>query len=186
MLRNDAPGESHLIRQAQAGDRSAFAALYDRHQPDVYSYLYYRVSDQSIAEELTAEVFCRMVEKIEHFQHRGKPILAWLYTIARNLLADHYRQARRANLPLTERLAAREGNPAQAAEKQLTADCLRLALHRLTQEQREVIIGKFVQGRSNAEVGAILGKSEGAIKSLQHRALAALRRAIDKEGCYEP
>jgi len=178
--------EAQLIRQAQAGEQAAFTTIYDRHQPAVFTYLYYRVGNQATAEELTSEVFVRMVERMDRYRYRGKPLLAWLYTIARNLLTDHYRQARRSTpLPLDGRLVANSGNPAAAVESQLAADCLQRALGHLTEAQRRVIIGKFIEDRSNAEVAGILGKTVGSVKSLQHRALAALRRAIEKEGCYE-
>jgi RNA polymerase sigma-70 factor (ECF subfamily) len=179
--------EAQLIRRAQAGDPQALTALYDRYQPAIFTYLFYRLDDQAIAEELTGEVFVRMVEKIDRYQARGQPILAWLYTIARNLRNDHYRQAESARLlPLDETLVADHGDPPQTIEHQLAADCLRRALRHLTGDQQEVIVHKFVGDRSNAEVAVLLGKDEGAVKSLQHRALAALRRAIEKERCYEP
>jgi len=179
--------EAELIRRAQTGDREAFAAIYDRHRQAILTYTYFRVSDQAAAEDLAAEVFVRMVAGIRRYRHRGKPILAWLYTIARHLLADYYRRNRRgARLPLDERLVAGSGNPVAAVEGQLAADCLQRALRRLSEAQRQVIVAKFVEDRSNREVADLLDKTEGAVKSLQHRALAALRRAIEKEGCYEP
>lgn len=179
--------EAQLIRRARAGDPQALTTLYDRYQPAIFTYLYYRLDDQAVAEELTSEVFVRMVEKIDRYQARGQPLLAWLYTIARNLRADHYRQADATRLlPLDETLAADGDDPPQTVEHQLAADCLRRALRYLTGDQQEVILHKFVGDRSNAEVAVLLDKDEGAVKSLQHRALAALRRAIEKERCYEP
>ncbi|MGB3717751.1 MAG: sigma-70 family RNA polymerase sigma factor [Candidatus Promineifilaceae bacterium] len=179
--------EVELVERAQNGDRAAFSDLYERYQQTVHTFIYYRVSDQSTAEELTAKVFVRMVEKIEQYRHRGKPFLAWLYTIARNLLTDYYRQGGMITLlPLDEKLSANINNPVAVTEKKLLADCLRLALQHLTAEQQDVIIGKFIENRSNADIADLMGKNVGSIKSLQHRALAALRRAIAKEGCYEP
>jgi RNA polymerase sigma-70 factor (ECF subfamily) len=179
--------EAQLIRRAQAGDPQALTTLYDRYQPAIFTYLYYRIDDQAVAEELTSEVFVRMVEKIDRYQARGQPLVAWLYTIARNLRTDHYRQADVARLlPLDETLAADGDDPPQTVERHLAADCLRRALRHLTGDQQEVILHKFVDDHSNAEVAVLLGKDEGAVKSLQHRALAALRRAIEKERCYEP
>jgi RNA polymerase sigma-70 factor (ECF subfamily) len=179
--------EAQLIRRAQAGDRQAFAGIYDRYQEAIFTYLYYRVSDQHTAEDLTADVFVKVVEKIGSYRDRGRPFLAWLYTIARNLLTDHYRQAGQlALLPLKERIIGTTTGPAKTVEHHLATDCLRQALNHLTEAQKQVIIGKFVEDRSNREVAVLLGKTEGAVKSLQHRALNALRRAIEKEGCYEP
>lgn len=177
--------EVELIKQAQAGSKAAFAALYDCHQSAVFTYLYYRAPDQATAEELTAQVFVRMVEKINQYCPQDKPILAWLYTIARHILADYYRQEKHAILlPLDDTLTS-DLNPAHIVDRGLATDCLQQAMQHLTEEQKLVLIGKFVEERSNQGVADLLDKSEGAVKSLQHRALAALRRAIEREGCYE-
>lgn len=180
--------DAQVVQRAQAGDRQAFGLLHDRYHQAIYTYFFYRVNDVSTAEDLTAEVFVKMVEKIDKYRPKGKPVLAWLYTIARNLLTDHYRKEARTPemLALDERLVSRSDNPAQEAERGLDEACLRAALRHLTEKQRLVIIGKFIEKRSNIEMAEILKCKEGAIKSLQHRALAALRRAIEKEGCYEP
>ncbi len=173
-------GDADLVRRAQAGDESALAAIYQACQGPVYRYIYYRVGDAALAEELTADVFVRMVDRIHAYREQGRPILAWLYTIARNLVADHLRRAgRAAAVPLDEALPAGEDlQPARVAERNETQAGLRAALNRLTETQRQVILLKFMEARSNAEVAAILGKDEGAVKSLQHRALASLRRYL--------
>lgn len=177
-----------LIRRAQQGDSAACAALYDVHYDDVYRYCYYRVGDTDLAQDLTAEVFVRMVEKLGCYQDRGRPLLAWLYTIARNLVVDTHRaNGRASHVPLDAAgpVVDARANPVEHVERGLAADCLAAAMAHLTEDQRQVILGKFVEGRTNAQVGELLNKTEGAIKSLQHRALAALRRALDVEGCYE-
>lgn len=176
------PGdETKLIRRAQQGDPAAFAEIYDRHQPAVYRYIYYRVRDTATAEDLTGEVFVRLVEKIDAFTYRGRPVLAWLYTIARNLVTDHRRQAARATmLPLEEQLVAKDDDVERAAEHGLTQRRLAAALVRLTQDQRQVILLKFVEGLNNNEAARVLDKPVGAVKSLQHRALAALRRVLER------
>jgi len=181
--------EARLVRRAQQGDPEAFAELYERYQPTIYTYIFYRVGDAEVAEDLTADVFVRLVEKIHTFQVQDRPLLSWLYAIARNLIIDRHRRLERApSLPLEERLIAEdaESQPAQVAERTLTRECLAKAMRHLTEDQRQVILLKFVEDRSNAEVAAILAKTEGAVKALQHRALAALRRALNKEKCYEP
>ncbi len=180
--------ESDLIQRARHGDPDALVALYERHQPSVFTYVYYRVGDQVAAEDLTAEVFARMVKKVGDYTDCGRPILAWLYTIARNLIADHYRVRNAvAPVPLEEALVAGEtGHPAIVAEYHLAQECLAKALRWLTEEQRQLIMLRFVEDREVEEVAAIMGKNERAIRSLQHRALAALHRAVVKEGCYEP
>ena len=178
--------ERRLIQRAQSGERAAFAALYNQHYQPIYTYIYYRVDDVSTAQGLTSQVFVRMVEKIQKYKFRGRPFLAWLYTIARNLITDHYRKHKKGMLlPMDIHLPATKSQPDAEVERRLQAECLRLALSHLTEVQRQVIIGKFIEDRSNRNVAALLEKTEGSIKSLQHRALAALRRFIEKEGCYE-
>jgi RNA polymerase sigma-70 factor (ECF subfamily) len=177
---------SELVERARCGDQAALVEIYQRFQPPVFTYIYYRVEDQCLAEDLTSEVFTRLVAKLPEFQHQDRPLLAWLYTIARNLVIDHYRSDHRAPFSLDESLIAGESDQtARLAENRLAQECLGKALAQLTEEQRLVILLKFMEGRSNAEVGKILDKTEGSVKSLQHRALAALHRALKKERCYE-
>ena len=179
--------EAQLVKRAKQGDPAAFAEIYTRHHDSVYAYLYYRVHDVQAAEDLTGEVFLRLVAKMGKFTHRGRPILAWLYTIARNLLIDYQRkQAQSGTLGLEEQWATSHPSPPEVAEQGLTRDCLIRSLKHLTEEQQRVILHKLIEGRSNAEVADLMGKTEGAIKSLQHRALASLRRAVKKERCHEP
>jgi RNA polymerase sigma-70 factor (ECF subfamily) len=129
----------------------------------------------------------RMVEKIDTYESRGRPFLAWLYTIANNLRVDHFRQTNRQPLsPLSESLPGVQSTPPSSTELRLWEECFRSALLCLTEDQRLVIIGKFIEERTNEEMAALLQKPEGAIKSLQHRALAALRKEIERTGCYEP
>jgi RNA polymerase sigma-70 factor (ECF subfamily) len=175
-----------LIQRAQKGDRQAFAALYERYQPAIFNYLYYRFDDPDCAEELTCEVFARMVKNIRGYQDWGQPFLAWLYTIARNLRIDYYRECDKAELvELDETLSIQDHDPMERLDFHLKADCLKKVLRFLTEDQQFVILAKFVEERSNVEIAALMEKPEGAIKSLQHRALATLRRAIEKVGCYE-
>jgi RNA polymerase sigma-70 factor (ECF subfamily) len=183
LMSND---EFGLIQRAQRGDAAACAALYDRHYEAVYRYCYYRLGDVTLAQDLAGEVFVRMVEKLDSFKPRGRPLLTWLYTIARNLIIDtHRREGRATHLPLDDALTVGEENPSQDVERRLLADCLELALRHLTEDQSRVILLKFLEDYSNAQVARALDKTEGIIKSLQHRALAALRRALEKERCYE-
>lgn len=181
--------ESRLIKLAQRGDADACAALYDRHYDAVYRYCYYRVSDADLAQDLASEVFVRMVDKLHTFRVRGRPLLAWLYTIARNLVVDAHRQnGRVTHLPLQDapQLGTDgQGELVESVDRQLQAACLAAALQHLTEKQRQVILLKFMEGFTNAQVARALRKSEGAVKALQHRALGALRRALEKERCYE-
>jgi RNA polymerase sigma-70 factor (ECF subfamily) len=178
--------ESGLIQRARRGDVVAWTALYDRHYDAIYRFCYYRVGDVALAQDLTSEVFLRMVQSLHTFDVRGRPLLAWLYTIARNLVADDYRRKKQVtHLPLEELLATDSGNPAQGVEQSLLAHDVAVTLGHLTEEQRQVILLKFMENLTNPEVAYLLGKPEGAIKSLQHRALAALRRALGKDRQYE-
>jgi RNA polymerase sigma-70 factor (ECF subfamily) len=175
-----------LIRMAQNGDYRSIESLHDRYRPSIYSYFYYRVAEVATAEDLTSEVFVRMVEKIDTYEPCGRPFLSWLYTIANNLRVDHFRQTNRQPLSqLSESLPAVQSTPPSSTELRLWEECFRSALLCLTEDQRLVIIGKFIEERTNEEMAAVLQKPEGAIKSLQHRALAALRKEIERTGCYE-
>jgi len=173
--------EKRLIQRAKRGDPQAFAEIYDRCQPPIYRYIFYRVKDESVAEDLTSEVFVRLVEKIDQFTYRGRPVLAWLYTIARNLITDHHRQSQKAPLPLLERIVSGNADPEQATQKTFTQERLTDAIAELTEGQRQVILLKFFEGLDNAATARILGKSVGAVKSLQHRGLNALHRILTRE-----
>ena len=172
--------DTYLLQRAKQGDESALSAIYEQCHAPIYRYIYFRVRNGPLAEELAAEVFVRMVDRIGSLKDRGRPVLAWLYTIARNLVIDHQRRARIfAWSPLCEEMeAGADEHPAQVAENRQTVRELSLALDQLTEIQRQVIVLKFIEGHNNSEIAAILGKDEGAIKSLQHRALGALRRAL--------
>lgn len=173
--------ESGLIQRAKEGDPAAFAELYDCYQPAVYRYVLFQVGDVATAEDLTAEVFVRLVEKIHRYSYRGRPLLAWLYTIARNLIIDYRRHTGRYPLfPLNERLVAGTSDPEQATERTLTQERLAACIARLTDAQRRVILLKFFEGMDNQTVAHILGRSVGAVKSLQHRGLAELRRILEQ------
>jgi RNA polymerase sigma-70 factor (ECF subfamily) len=172
--------EARLIQRAKAGDATAFAALYDQHQPAIYRYICYRVGCAVTAEDLTSEVFVRLVEKIDGYTYRGRPLLAWLYTIARNLVSDHHRGDGGTELvALPDDLRADVMGPEDAADSALDQERLAGALEELTEGQRQVIVLRFLEGLDNQTVAQILDKSYGATKALQHRGLAALRRVLE-------
>jgi len=129
----------------------------------------------------------RLVDKYDESNRNGGPIGPWLYTVARNLVIDHHRRAGLVTwIPLPEQVVAGEiSSPTKQTELRLTQECLIIALNFLTEDQRQVILLKFIERRTNQEIGDLLGKPESAVKSLQHRALATLRRALEKEPCYE-
>jgi len=172
--------EATLIRRAREGDPSAFAEIYDRYQPAIYRYIFYRVGDTATAEDLTSEVFVRLVEKNYHLTYQGRPLLAWLYTIARNLVTDYHRRSGQVTvLPLDERLVDGATDTEEGHEHMLIRQRLAGAIARLTEDQRQVILLKFFEGLDNETVARVLGKSIGAVKALQHRGLAALRRILE-------
>lgn len=178
--------DARLIEAAKNDDRAAFAEIFEQHYDAVYAYLYYRSGDPMLAEDLSGEVFLRMVEKISGYTYRGQSIRAWLYTIARNLLTDHFRRAGRLAVPtVDEMLITADSNPATAAELHLEQACLIRALQHLAESYRQVILLRFIEGLSHADTARILGKTENATKVLQHRALKALRKALQSEGCYD-
>lgn len=167
------------LQRACQFDRAALAGIYDDYHPLIYRYIYRRVGDVQAAEDLTAVVFQRFLEAIQRGAGPEHGLRAWLYRVSHNLVVDHYRrQQHRRHLPLRETLVMTGDNPEQAAGKALLAEQLREALGQLTPEQQQVISLKFLEGLSNAEAAAVLEKPVGAVKSLQHRGLAALQRLM--------
>jgi RNA polymerase sigma-70 factor (ECF subfamily) len=157
------------IRRAQTGDAQVLSALYER---------YYRGIRQ-IAEDLTSEVFLRMLRFIAGFHPPASMFQSWLFQIARNLAIDHYRKmSRREHLPLEERMAAANVDLDRTVEHNLTSESLLQALDRLTEDQRDVILMRFIAEMPLAQVARALHKSEDAVKGLQRRALLALRRIL--------
>jgi RNA polymerase sigma-70 factor (ECF subfamily) len=179
--------DKRLVKQAQRGDKRAVAALYAAYRGPIYRYITYRVGDPALAEDLTADVFLAMVGHIAKYEARGRPFLAWLYTVAGNICKMYYRRQNLAEFePLPDEMIDHQDNPEDTAHLRLSHERLLAAMPRLTESQRQVILLKFIEGFSNAEVANILARSEGAIRVLQHRALAALRQALAEKGQHEP
>jgi RNA polymerase sigma-70 factor (ECF subfamily) len=179
--------DRQLIKLAQKGDRSAVAALYNENQPRVFRYIAYRVGDAAVADDLTAEVFVAMVKNIGQYEYRGRPFLAWLYTIAGNLVKMHYRGQQKLKFEsLPDEMIDHNTNPADIAQSRLAHDRLMAAMPHLTEGQRQVILLKFIEGFDNAEIATLMDKTEGAIRILQHRALLALRQLLIEEVQHEP
>ena len=177
--------EEALLEKAQRGDKTAIASLYDAHYGAVFNYIHYRVDDQPTAEDLTAEVFIRMLHKLPGYIQRGRPLLAWLYTIARNLVVDHHRDLNKAEqLPIKDHLLEGEDrDPIQQVQENQTQDCFKKALTQLPETQRSILIYRFVDEFSTPEILELMDKSDRAIRSLQHRALRSLERALREENC---
>ena len=172
--------DAALVLRART-DSNAFGELYQRYVKKIYSYIYYRTGNAHDAEDLTARVFHRALQHIETYVERGLPFSAWLYRIAHNLVANWHRdRTRRKVIPLDEFVAAglRTESPDSDSEQQEEYDELLAAIRRLPEERQQLLILKFVDKLSNVEVGAIMDRSEGAIKSLYHRTLQALREDL--------
>ena len=176
--------DRELIERAK-GEPEAFGALYEKYVDRIYAYVYYRVGDAREAEDLTARVFYRALAHIPEYDQRGAPFVAWLYRIAHNLIANWRRdRGRHPELPLDLLIGVhtREATPQTQAERAENQRVLLETIRRLAPERQHLLILKFVDDLSNIEIGQILGRSEGAIKSLYHRTLLALRDELEKRG----
>lgn len=171
--------ETELIARAQKRDRDAIAELYRRYVQAIARYIAYRVSDEAIVEDLTAEVFLRMVEALPHYRVTGAPFEAWLYRIAAARIADYYRQAdRHPQHELSDGLQAGPLSLEGSVEQHEEVEALRAALRQLTVEQQTILVLRFVERKSHDEVARILGKSPEAVATAQHRALKQLARLM--------
>lgn len=169
--------DSELVELAKH-DQDAFGEIYERYVKKIYNYIYYRTSNQHDAEDLTARVFFRAMSHIENYVDKGVPFQAWLYRIAHNLVANWHRdRGRRKIIPLDEFVASSlsADAPDRAAEDEEEREQLLMAIRRLPPERQQLLVLKFVERLSNAEIGEIMDRTEGAIKSLYHRTLLALR-----------
>jgi RNA polymerase sigma-70 factor (ECF subfamily) len=174
--------EWQIVRRAQNYDEDALHQLYEAYYPKIYNYAFLQMGDVQAAEDLASDVMLKMLESIKKYNFRGLPFGAWVFRIARNRLIDlHRRRKRRGEVDLSETLSGTLASPESMAERALERGQLQIALKHLTDEQRQVIVLKFIQGFDNRSVGKIMGRSEGAVKSLQHRALGALRRVLQQE-----
>ena len=171
-----------LVVRAQQGDRSALEELYLIHFDRIYSYLHMSVGSRHDAEDLTTQTFVKMLEAIGRFQWRSVPFSAWLFRIAHNLAMDHFRASRRwqPEEEIHESVGGEETSAEDQALASLGQTSMLELIERLSPEQRQVLTLKFVFRFSNGEVATILGKTEGAVKSLQHRALASLQKHVTR------
>jgi RNA polymerase sigma-70 factor, ECF subfamily len=171
-----------LVERAQQDDRSALEELYLLHFDRIYSYLHMSVGSRHDAEDLTTQTFVKMLEAIGRFRWRSVPFSAWLFRIAHNLAMDHFRASRRwqPEEEISESVLGEESSAEDQALDSLGQTSMLELIDRLSPEQRQVLTLKFVFRFSNGEVASILDKSEGAVKSLQHRALASLQRHVTR------
>jgi len=171
--------EEHIIRRAQQGDREAWDELYRLYVDRVYRYIASRIGDVMTVEDLTQEVFLKAFQSLGSFKWKGKPFAAWLFTIARNLIIDVQRK-RQVHKEVFSEFAFTSGatSPEEEAERRIRLEAVMAAMSRLTPLQQEVIGLRFAAGLSLEETARVMGKKVGAIKALQHSAVAALRRAL--------
>lgn len=170
--------EVEVLALASQGDRDAFGQLYQRYVERIFNYVYYRTGNTHDAEDLTARVFQRAMNHIHNYTDRGVPFSAWLYRIAHNLVANWHRdRSRKQEIPIDDLpiLPAKGNHPERNLVRSQEQDALLKHIRKLPPERQNLLILKFVENLSNAEIGKIMGRSEGAVKSLYHRTLLALR-----------
>ena len=179
---NDSGGIRGLVERAQRGDRAALEELYLTHFDRIYGYLHMSVGSRHDAEDLTTQTFVKMLESIGRFRWQSVPFSAWLFRIAHNLAMDHFRARRRwqPEEEIPEPAGAEENSAEEQALASIGDASLLELVARLSPDQRQVLTLKFVFRFSNGEAAAILGKTEGAVKSLQHRALVSLPKHVTR------
>ena len=171
--------EQDLVHRAQNGDKEAFTELYEAYFSKLYRYVVVRIGNRAEAEDMTQQVFVKAYKSISSYRWRGVPFSAWLFRIAHNLVVDFFRkESKRPTVPLEESLMASNDNVQQVVERRLDVERVMAATRQLTAAQREVISLRFAGGLAIAEVARVMGKNEGAVKALQHSAIAALRRVL--------
>lgn len=173
-----------LVEAVQRGDGEAFGQLYDRYVNQIFRFIYYRVNDRQLAEDFTSETFLRALRRISTINYQGRDIGAWFMTIARNIVFDHSKSARfRLEITTDDVIEPNEtiAGPEAAVLAHLTNARLMGAVNNLNDEQKECIVLRFLQGLSVAETAAVMGKNDGAIKALQHRAVKRLAGLLADE-----
>jgi len=180
-LSNDA----ELLRQAQNGDGEAFGILYGRYARQVHRYLYAHLNDRMDAEDLTEDVFLRVWQRLAEYRQQGVPFVAFLMRVAHNVLIDHYRSVGRAVVePLGEEqlLPDERLDPGDQVAVNLEHQELKVVLGQLREDYRDVLVSRFLSGLSPEETAQTMGKSAGAVRVIQHRALDALRKLLEANG----
>lgn len=174
--------EARLIKQAKSGNSEAFAQLYDAYLERVYRYIYFRVSDDALTEDLTSQVFLKAWENLDRYKIDSSPYIAWLYTVARNLVIDHYR-TKKESLPLDDitPLASEDQTPLEEVEVRFSLQAMRDSLQSLTDDQQQVLILKFIAGLPNVDIAKMMNKKEGAVRALQMRALQTLSLRMEEK-----
>jgi len=171
--------EQSLVRRAQQRDQAALTQLYEENFDRIYRYIVLKIGDRTEAEDMTQQVFLNALKSISSYKWKGMPFSAWLFRIAHNQIVDYYRKkSRRATVPLDESITAGDSDPRKLTERKVEIEQMAQATKKLTKAQQEVISLRFAGDLSIAEAARAMGKSEGAIKALQHSAIAALRKVM--------
>jgi RNA polymerase sigma-70 factor, ECF subfamily len=176
-----------IAQRAVQRDPDAFAQIYDEHVDIIYRFIFYKVGDPGVAEDLTADVFAKAWERIDRFQWRNVPVQHWLLTIGRNTVTDYWRSRKRTSSPLDilGEASSDEPLPDEHVARDLEVETLARALITLPDEQRDVLILRFIEDMPHRDVAAILGKSVEAVRQIQSRALKALRNVLTDDGAIK-
>jgi len=177
--------DANAVERASHGDSEAFSFLYEQNVNRIYNYVFYRVGSEADAEDITSRVFFRAFGHIANYVEKGVPFSAWLYRIAHNLIANWHRDNfRRHEVSLDEHidLPQRIEQPESTVEQTQEVELLLKAIRHLTEDRQQLLVLKFTEHLSNAEIAVIMSKSEGAVKSLYHRSLASLKEEMKKIG----
>jgi RNA polymerase sigma-70 factor (ECF subfamily) len=178
---NQVPSEIELLELARQFDQAALAQIYDSYSPGMYRYAMRRLSDQDLAEECVAESFSRFLQALQAKRGPENFLQAYLYRMAHNWIIDHYRREPMQPIELTEEQRDENANPEVDTSQNMQKEHLRMAIKKLTPDQQQVITLKYLEGWENEEIARSLKKPAGAIKSLQHRALASLEKIMNRE-----
>jgi len=174
--------EKALLYRAHAGDRGAAGTLYEHYYRDIYSYIFYRVNNSATAEELSAEVFVRMIRHLPNYLDQSKPFISWLYSLARKIIEDC--DKKQTDPIITKHNGGNGSNGKKQNQKgEQALGCFQRALQHLSESQKEIIIHRFVEGRSVKDIADLIQKSERAVRAIQFRALQSLEDALEKENC---
>jgi len=173
--------EAQLIARAQESDRAAWDEIFQRHYQRIYVFVFCRIGDAMAAEDVTADVFVEAWKGIRRYSYRGVPLISWLYRIAHNLIADFLRRHNRSKTQRLEDGGARTPHSADEAENVALWQSISVAFRRLTLEQQQVLVSRFIEGLSLAETASLMGKNENAVKALEFRALKSVRKGLGAE-----
>jgi len=173
--------EAQLIARAQESDRAAWDEIFQRHYQRIYVFVFCRIGDAMAAEDVTADVFVEAWRGIRRYSYRGVPLASWLYRIAHNLIADFLRRRNRAKTQRLEDNGALTPQSGDEAETVALWQSISTAFRRLTLEQQQVLVSRFIEGLSLAETASLMGKNENAVKALEFRALKSVRKVLGAE-----